>query len=138
MVSCGEGIVTRDEVLLVYGRAVYLASVLEKRIAAVVSGGDASALGRMGRERYAFLLDEKWDGRFRRLVDSLAGKMSVGGQLETDLRAALKNRNNLLLEFWWEHADELETQEGCRSLHEYLAMQCALFNDLLTVFTPVL
>ena len=119
-----------DDVLLMYGRAVYLASCLERKIAQVISGGDSSRMDVIGRERYSFFLEDTPAGRFRSLMDRLSEKVPLNSDKETAMRTALEVRNRLLHGYWWERSRDMETPAGRSIILDELAVFADRFSNL--------
>lgn len=127
-----EPSVSIDEVLLAYGRAVYAASCLERKIAMIISGNDRSGMDTIGRERYTFFLEDNAVKRFQSLMDRLSQKIQLSSRFETELRESLSVRNRLLHGYWWERDRDMETSAGRSNILDELTVFSNRFGNLIS------
>ena len=122
------------KVYALYGSAVYHAALLEKGIAKILSGNNSLNLEKISKQRYEYFFDDNLNNSFDRLITILSSKLLLDSTLEIKLKEALRTRNWLAHQYWWDRSSELESDQGRERMEKELNEIIDLFCELENVF----
>jgi hypothetical protein len=103
-----------------FGLAAYLAQVLERSLVSALTTVYGPEETRLTREQ----LDERFEDLSRKGLGSLAGILRQAGlsaEVVGAVQDALEDRSRLLHRFFWDHAVDISSPEGCRRMLDELA-----------------
>lgn len=111
-----------------YGRAMYMAQAVE----ATIKG--SLVMARFEDYEVQDDFEAEWSSNFTsvmgRLIKKLTPFLGDDIDMESDLRLALKVRNQLAHHFFWDHTDEANTARGRRQMIAECQAATALFEEL--------
>ena len=115
------------EVYAHFGLAMYMAQALERTLAMALTTVYGPGPRRITRKQYDSLLQSNFEKTLGQLVAKLRKKATIPDESEQMLSDALRKRNWLAHEYFWERAARFNTGEGRATMIDELK---ALIADL--------
>jgi hypothetical protein len=125
------------EVYATFGLAVYLAQCFERQLAITLSTVCGSDPHMVLRSQYDDLLSKNFKKTTGQLLHKIKEGITVPDELTTDVEEALKKRNFLMHNYFWERAVQFTTSEGRQKMIHELQDACALFQKVDSYFETI-
>ncbi|MCP4132182.1 MAG: hypothetical protein GY754_14520 [bacterium] len=125
----------KSEVYTAYGLAMFQAHCLEKTITGIISGKETSSVDSLSIQRYDYFFDEDLDQNFWKLINILNSLVKIQAENETRLKTALRKRNWLAHQYWWDRTKLFKSVEGRKSMIGELNEACKMFSELGSIFS---
>lgn len=118
-----------------FGKAMYLAQVLEMGIAIYLSGRVANLKADLTKDRYDELLTKKTYQTFGQLKAQFFAKGNPTDELKAKINLAHEKRDWIAHNYWWDRSNEFCHFDKRQEMKVELEKICDLFEDVNEFFT---
>ena len=125
------------EVYAHYGLAMFHAQALERQIALFLASGALPHRNVTTRRQFDDLLGSLFQRTLGALIGQMRRTVEVPQTLEAELTEALRRRNWLTHDYFWERAVDFMTSSGRESMIEELRAHADVFNRLDSQLTEI-
>jgi hypothetical protein len=122
------------EVYATFGLAVYLAQCFERQLAITLSTVGGSNPHTTLRSQYDDLLSKNFRKTMGQLLQKLKEGVLIPDDLKADIEEALKRRNFLMHNYFWERAVQFASSKGRQAMIHELKDACMLFQKVDSFF----
>ncbi len=124
------------EVFARFGLAMYRAQCLERGLGLMLSVYKQEFF-LVPPEKRDSIFDEEFGKTLGKMVNDIGKKVSLSPTLETRLRQAVKLRNSLAHDYFWEHAVDILNSEGREKMITELQEHEEFFGELDKEFSNI-
>jgi uncharacterized protein YutE (UPF0331/DUF86 family) len=118
------------EVYAVFGLTSYLVQCFERQLAITLSTVCLADPDTVTREQYDMLLSKNFTKTLGQLFHMMKEEVSIADAVKEEIEAALKLRNFLIHNYFWERMVQLNTSVGRQAMLEELYHACTVFQEV--------
>ena len=120
----------RREAFARYGLCMYHIQCVERTLSLIIAGTEASNR-KLSPSQFVYELDITQNNTFGKLLTLIKeGKTQIDSDIISKLELALKERNRIAHDYWWEKAVSVTKLAGLQEIIEELANLTNFFADL--------
>lgn len=125
------------EISALFGRVVFFIQTFERQLGITLASAFLSDPDARTKEQYDTLLSRNFKMTLGQLFHKLKDDPLISNEIKQELEAALKLRNFLIHNYFWERMKEFNTSAGRQTMLEELYQACLIFQEIDSKLTAI-